>query len=129
VQAVPPQISALRFIGGGANSALWCQTLADILDREIHQIAEPVLANAHGAALLAAVALGELTWDQIPDAVTVAAVYRPDPANRAVYDEAYEAYREAYRRVRPFYARRARSNRPGGVDGPIQPAGEDSLTR
>ena len=101
----PAKLAVLRFIGGGANSALWCQAMADILDREIHQVADPVLANVHGAALLAAVALGGLGWEQIPGTVSVAAVYRPDPANRAVYDETYRAYREAYRRLRSFYAR------------------------
>lgn len=101
----PARPGALRFIGGGANSALWCQAMADILDREVQQVADPVLANVRGAALLAWVALGELGWDRIPGTVSVAAVYRPDPANRAVYDESYRAYREAYRRLRPFYAR------------------------
>ena len=101
----PDRLGALRFIGGGANSALWCQAMADILDREVRQVADPVLANVHGAALLAAVALGELDWERIPGTVAVAAVYRPDPATRAVYDETYRAYREAYRRLRPFYAR------------------------
>jgi xylulokinase len=101
----PGGLTALRFIGGGANSPLWCQTMADILDREVQQVADPVLANVHGAALLAAVALGELSWERIPAAVAVAAVYRPDPATRAGYDETYRAYREAYRRLRPFYAR------------------------
>ncbi len=101
----PPTLASLRFIGGGATSPLWCQTMADILGREIRQVADPVLANVRGAALLAAVALGELTWEEIPATVAIAAVYRPDPANRAVYEETYRAYREAYRRVRPFYAR------------------------
>ena len=101
----PAALTALRFIGGGATSPLWCQTMADILGREIHQVADPVLANVRGAALLAAVALGELTWDEIPATVAVNAVYRPDPATREVYEETYRAYREAYRRVRPFYAR------------------------
>jgi xylulokinase len=101
----PAALTALRFIGGGATSPLWCQTMADILNREIHQVADPVLANVRGAALLAAVALGELTWDETPATVAVNAVYRPDQATRAVYEETYRAYREAYRRVRPFYAR------------------------
>ncbi len=98
-------IGALRFIGGGASSPLWCQAMADILDREIRQVADPVLANVRGAALLALLALGELTWDQIPDLAPVERVYRPDPANRAVYDRSYDAFRELYRRNRSLYAR------------------------
>ena len=31
---------------------LWCQILADVLDRPIRQVADPVLANARGAGLL-----------------------------------------------------------------------------
>ena len=39
----------LNFVGGGARSPLWCQILADVLDRPIRQVADPVLANARGA--------------------------------------------------------------------------------
>ena len=42
-------------IGGGARSPLWCQIHADVLGRTIHQVDEPVLANARGAAFQAAV--------------------------------------------------------------------------
>jgi len=101
----PEGLGALRFIGGGACSPLWCQAMADILGREIRQVAEPVLANVRGAALLALVALGELTWDQIPGLVQVERVYRPDPANRAVYERSYAALRELHRRTRRLYAR------------------------
>ena len=44
--------SSLAFVGGGANSDLWCQLHADILDRPIRQVADPVLANVRGAGLL-----------------------------------------------------------------------------
>ena len=100
----PGGLGALRFIGGGASSPLWCQAMADILDREIHQVAEPVLANVRGAALLALVALGELTWEQIPGLVRIERVYRPDPDTRALYDRAYGAFRQLHRRNRRIYA-------------------------
>lgn len=102
-------IGALRFVGGGATSPLWCQAMADVLDRDIRQIEEPVLANARGAALLAAVALGELTWERIPGTARVERVYRPRPENRQVYDRAYGTFRELHRRNRSLYAR---VNRP-----------------
>lgn len=101
----PGGLGALRFIGGGASSPLWCQAMADILDREIHQVADPVLANVRGAALLALLALGELSWDQVPDLAPIERVYRPDAANRQVYDRAYGAFRELHRRNRGLYAR------------------------
>ncbi|HXR73486.1 FGGY-family carbohydrate kinase [Actinocrinis sp.] len=101
----PQGLGALRFIGGGASSRLWCQAMADILDRDIHQVAQPVLANVRGAALLALVALGELTWDQIPDLVQIERTYTPDPATRAVYDKAYAAFRDVHKRNRRLYAK------------------------
>jgi xylulokinase len=105
------ELRPLRFIGGGASSALWCQAMADVLDRPVLQAAEPVLANVRGAALLAAVALGELTWEQIPDLVRVEREFAPDPANRAVYDEAYRTFRDLHRANRRIYARINRAPR------------------
>ncbi|HEU5331372.1 MAG TPA: FGGY-family carbohydrate kinase [Actinocrinis sp.] len=105
------ELRPLRFIGGGASSALWCQAMADVLDRPILQAAEPVLANVRGAALLASVALGELAWDQIPDLVRIEREYTPDPANRAVYDEAYRTFRDLHRANRRIYARINRAPR------------------
>ncbi|WP_207930461.1 xylulokinase [Streptomyces hainanensis] len=94
----------LNFIGGGATSPLWCQAMADVLGRTIRQVAEPALANARGAALIAAVALGELDWSDIPEKVAIAAEFTPDPANRPVYDRAYAAFRSFYRHNRGIYA-------------------------
>jgi len=53
---------SLAFVGGGANSALWCQLHADICKRTIRQIDDPVLANVRGAGLLAHVAAGRSRW-------------------------------------------------------------------
>ncbi|MGH6657053.1 MAG: xylulokinase [Actinocrinis sp.] len=101
----PGGLGPLRFIGGGASSPLWCQAMADVLDRPIRQVADPVLANVRGAALLALVALGELTWERIPDLVQIEREYTPDPANRAVYDRAYAAFRDLHRRNKRIYAK------------------------
>ena len=47
------------------SSALWCQIHADVMDREIRQVEHPIRANARGAALLAALALGHSTVEEI----------------------------------------------------------------
>jgi xylulokinase len=108
---LPDGFAALTFIGGGARSALWCQTLADVLGCTIRQAEEPVLANARGAALIAAVGIGDLTWADIPSRVRIAATYEPDPARRAVYDRQYRTFTALYRRNRRIYAAH---NRPRG---------------
>ena len=99
------ELAPIRFIGGGASSTLWCQAMADILNRPIDQIAEPQLANVRGAALLAGVALGATTWEQIPDLVAVERRYEPDPALRARYDVAYGALRAHHKGNRALYRR------------------------
>ena len=45
------RLDSLAFIGGGANSDAWAQIHADVLGREIRQVADPVLANVRGAGL------------------------------------------------------------------------------
>ena len=103
--AQPDGFSSLRFIGGGASSALWCQTMADVLQIPVRQVADPVVANARGAALIAAIGVGALDWAEVPSRVAVAATYTPDPAARAVHDRQYAAFRDIYRRTHGLYAR------------------------
>jgi xylulokinase len=99
------RLEPIRFIGGGARSQVWCQIFADVLGRTIEQVADPVNANARGAAMLAAVALGELTFDEIPDRVQVARSYPPDPPPKALYDELFREFTGLYRRNRKAHAR------------------------
>lgn len=99
------RVDPIRAIGGGARSDLWCQILADVLDRTIEQVDEPVQCNARGAALLAALGLGHTTADEIPKLVTVARRYEPDRSCRAVYDERYAAFTAIYRANKAIYAR------------------------
>jgi xylulokinase len=99
------RMEPIRFIGGGARSQVWCQIFADVLGRTIEQVADPVNANARGAGMLAAVALGELTFDQVPDRVQVARSYPPDPAHKALYDELFREFTGLYRRNRKAHAR------------------------
>ncbi len=95
----------LNFIGGGAQSDLWCQIHADILGRRVRQVANPRNANAVGAALAAFAALGAIAVDDIPALVKIAAVYDPIAANRAVYDRQYREFMEFYKRTKPIYQR------------------------
>ena len=99
------RLDPIRFIGGGARSDVWCQIFADTLGRAIEQVADPVNANARGAGLVAAVALGELTFDQVPGRVPVARTFHPDPGTGALYDELFTEFVGFYRRNRRAHAR------------------------
>ncbi|HYD39256.1 MAG TPA: FGGY-family carbohydrate kinase [Anaeromyxobacter sp.] len=97
-------LGPVRAIGGGARSAVWCQLYADVLQRPILQVEDPVRANARGAALLAAAALGWIRIDDAPALVPVARRFEPDAALGPLYASAVRdlahAFGEARRRAR-----------------------------
>ncbi|MBK6921410.1 MAG: FGGY-family carbohydrate kinase [Deltaproteobacteria bacterium] len=101
------RLDAIRMIGGGASSALWCQIHADVLDREVLQVEDPVRCNARGAAFVALLGLGRLHVDDIAAKVPVAARYRPQAAHRAVYQGAFAAQRELWKQHRDALRSRA----------------------
>jgi xylulokinase len=95
----------LNFIGGGAQSELWAQIFADVLDRTIRVVAHPIHANARGAALLGSLALGARTVDDIARTVTITKTYEPDRATRGTYDPLYREFRNIYKANKRMYAR------------------------
>lgn len=111
------RMDSLNFIGGGANSALWCQILADVLDRKIAQVKDPVEANVRGATFLAAVALGYLTFEELHSCVKITRTFSPNPEHRRIYDELYAEFLNIYKANREIYARLNRNERVGGNDG------------
>ncbi len=99
------RIEAINMVGGGAQSDIWCQIHADVLDRPIRKMKDPVQANVRGAALLASAALGYIRYDDIPECVPVDRTFTPNRANREVYDELFKEFQEIYKRNRKAYAR------------------------
>jgi xylulokinase len=106
------RLDPIRFIGGGANSSVWCQIFADVLNRTINQINAPIQANLRGAAFLASIALGHLAVEDIPDQVKISHTYLPNPNNRSIYDGLYRQFLELYKRNRRIYKRLNRSQTP-----------------
>jgi xylulokinase len=102
-------VEAINFVGGGAKSDIWCQIHSDILDRPIRQMKNPIEVNVLGAALLASAALGYLRYDEIGSHVTANRIYTPNPDNRKIYNELFEAYITIYESNKKIYARLNRS--------------------
>jgi len=96
---------SINMIGGGANSNIWCQIHADVLDRTIRQVKDPIQANARGAGILASVALGYTTFDDVSKNIKIANTYQPNPANRRIYDELFAEFVHIYERNHKMYAR------------------------
>jgi len=87
----------LNFIGGGANSDIWSQILADVMNRKIRQVKDPLFANARGATYLAAMALGLMTADDISRNTRIKAEYTPNPEHRKLYDDLFSEYLNLYK--------------------------------
>jgi len=112
---VKRRLDSIRMIGGGAQSDLWCQIHADVLGRTIRQVKDPVQANARGAAFLASVALGHLTFADIPSRVRIAKVYEPNPTHRQIYDELSREFVNIYKRNKGIFARLNAGKEESGV--------------
>jgi xylulokinase len=99
------RMDPIHMIGGGATSNVWCQIHADVFSRTIRQVKDPILANSRGAGFLAAVALGYLNFNDIPNRIQIANTYTPNPENRKIYDELFREFLNIYRSNKRIYAR------------------------
>lgn len=99
------RLEPIHFIGGGARSALWCQIFADVLNRRISQMERPMQANARGAALIAAVGLGYMSFADIPALTRIAHTYIPDPENQGLYDDLFDVFVAIYKQNRKLFRR------------------------
>jgi xylulokinase len=104
------ELQHLTAVGGGATSDVWCQIFADVLGLPIRQLAEPMQANAIGAAYIAFVGLGLLDFDTAARQTRYRAHYQPNRAHQAVYNDSFGAFTELHRRLAPLYQRL--NNRP-----------------
>ncbi|MFX1501233.1 MAG: FGGY-family carbohydrate kinase [Promethearchaeota archaeon] len=98
-------IHELNIIGGGAQSNVWCQIFADVLNRNIRQVANPIQANARGAAFIASVGLGYLKWNEIQRCCEISNIFTPNPDNREIYDKLFNEYLNIYKIMRKTYQR------------------------
>jgi xylulokinase len=99
------RLDPIRVFGGGAQSDLWCQIHADVMDRTIERIADPLHTGLRGAALLAGIALGDLDRASARDHSPVDATFKPDPAARAAYERLYPEFPKLYKAQKDMFAR------------------------
>lgn len=98
-------LPALRILGGGAQSDLWCQIHADILGRRVERVAEPMYSCVRGAGLFAALSLGKISLDDVRGRVPVNQTFEPDDHNRTVYEPMYREFKQFYGALHRSYAR------------------------
>jgi len=99
-------VDGLNVIGGGCNSPLWVQIIADVTERPLQVVKNNLEAGASGAALTVAVGLGvHSSMDEVDRLIEIDHSVRPNPANRVRYSELYREYREIYKALEPVNRR------------------------
>ncbi len=97
-------IDQVRVSGGGAKSPLWRQILANVMNAELVTV-NTTEGAAFGAALLAGVGSG--AWASVPEAcqatIHTTASTAPQPAEVAVYQNAYPLYQGLYPALKPTF--------------------------
>jgi xylulokinase len=78
------RLEPVRLLGGGAQSDLWAQIYADVLNRRIERVEDPLVAQVRGAALLAWSRVRSRSLDEL---VTTPPVSLFEPTNADAYRE------------------------------------------
>jgi len=99
------RLRAINVVGGGASSDVWCQIFADVLDRPTRQVKDPIQANVRGAAFVASVGLGFISFRDIPGFMEYRATYAPRPETRRVYDTHFREFVNLYQRNKGIFRR------------------------
>ncbi|MBI5928728.1 MAG: FGGY-family carbohydrate kinase [Chloroflexi bacterium] len=98
-----PHTEKIRLVGGGARSDTWSQILADVTGRTIEVIENPENVGASGAALVCAVGLGQIQFEDIQKVVRVTKTFTPQPQVKALYDKQYGVYQQLHKQNRKLY--------------------------
>jgi len=94
----------INLIGGAANSEIWCQIIADVLNKEIHKVKDPHLGGTRGSAIIAMVGLGLL--NQFTDAIPLIEIeqtYKPNPENSGIYSKLFKEFENIYKRNKKMF--------------------------
>ena len=94
----------IRAIGGGSVNEKWMQGIADITGKTVETLLNPQMSGALGAASIAFVGLGILPdFRAVNDFIKVKSVFKPNPANKEIYDQLFRDYKMVYKSLKKAY--------------------------
>lgn len=101
LEALTPEVTGLYVVGGGAQSPVWMQILADVLGCAVHIVDKPADAATRGAALIVGRALGWYqsfapTGNYFPISRTLV----PSPIAQTTYQALYPIFAALYPHLR-----------------------------
>ena len=90
--------NTIRFVGGGALSAVTSQILSDVTGRVVETVASPQNVGSVGAAVLIAVSAGLVgSISEAKRLIPAEKTFTPDMKNKSVYDKNYEVFKQLYK--------------------------------
>ncbi len=103
--------NTVRFVGGGALSAVTSQILADCTGRVVETVASPQNVGAVGAAVLIAVNAGIIpSVQEAKKLIPAVNTYIPNKENKAVYDRNFEVFKKLYNSNKDNFAALNKNN-------------------
>jgi xylulokinase len=102
------QVEAMRLIGGGSQSRLWRQILADVYNLPLLRLSLSAEATALGAAIAGGIGVGLYPdYSVVHDLIPASQAEKPNPATRPRYEALYQLFKESYVALEPIYERLA----------------------
>lgn len=97
-------IDRIDAVGGGAQSDVWLQILADAWEIPVRRRTVVEEANSLGAAVTAAVGLGLADFSAARALSEVTAEFTPDPDRAQAYRRTHARFASAYAALQPWFA-------------------------
>lgn len=104
-------VARLVAVGGGTTGGLWMQIVSDVTGLS-QDVPRETVGASYGDAMLAAVASGTASAEDVAAWNPVVSTVAPDGGTRIIYDEHYSLYRDAYRDNRETMHRLAAQGSP-----------------
>ncbi|MBN2657856.1 MAG: FGGY-family carbohydrate kinase [Spirochaetales bacterium] len=95
----------VRFAGGGAQSDVTCQILADITGKKIEAVADSKNTGAAGAAILCGLGLGIIDgYEKVKEIIPIRKTFCARNEHREIYDKNYSVFKRLYGTNRKSFA-------------------------
>ncbi len=100
------RVKKVNMIGGCANSDLWPQIFADVLEVPVYRMSNTLEAGTIGVAMIAMIGIGEIPdFETAAEKIAVNRVFEPNPDNAPRYRHLFNLMKEYYRRNKDLWKR------------------------
>jgi len=97
--------NSLRFAGGGAQSDITCQILADVTGKTVEALEDSKNTGAVGAAIICGLGLGIIdNYDAVKERIALRKTFQPDLTTGEFYNKNYKVFKTLYKSNKKSFA-------------------------